>query len=356
MKVVDKDGSVTAFTIAIFFIGLFVGAGFMSGQELWQFFGKYKGIGVIFLILGAFLQGFLGYFIVKTVNKNQVYSLCDLPFKRNKIFNFAFLYAELIFTVFTVGIMIAGVNSLYESLFLKSGFWFSILFTFLVGVTAYFGIDGIILIFKVVMPMLLSICAIIFLVVVIQNQRICFQLFFQKTSVKDAFCAFKDAVVYVFHNVYLGLLILVPFSKKVKNNEVSIKGFLLSSIAFSIFSIFILTPLTIKPNYALFPLPLLEISKTVSPFIYYVFAFFLCVAMYSSCLSSSVSIIDFLSEKKPTFFKNKVLVISVCMAICFLLSLIGFKSLISIMYPISGYLGIIFVICLVFYSRKAKIK
>ncbi|MBO5851446.1 MAG: hypothetical protein J6R29_03845 [Clostridia bacterium] len=355
MKVKDKDGGATVFTIAIFFIGLFVGAGFMSGQELWQFFGKYKGIGVIFLVLGAFLQGFLGFFIVKTANKNQAYNLNFLPFKNNKILNSIFSFAQIIFTFFTVGIMIAGANSLYESLFLKSGFWFSVLFTFLVGVTAYFGIDGIVLIFKVVMPMLIIISAIIFFVTLRKNNSFS-NVFLVKISVKDAFNALKDSLIYVFHNVYLGLALLIPFSKKVKNNEVSIKGFLLSSLAFSVFSVFILTPLIINSNFAVYSLPLLELSKTVSPFIFYVFSFFLCVAMFSSCLSSSVAIIDVLSVKTPPFLKNKVLLIGVCISICFILSLIGFKSLISIIYPISGYLGIIFTFCLLFYSRKAKIK
>ncbi|MBR5438774.1 MAG: hypothetical protein IKV61_00955 [Clostridia bacterium] len=355
MKNKSKTNFVSAFTISNFFVGLFVGAGFMSGQELWQYFGRYKFIGVIFLIFGSFLQGFLGYFIAKKAREKGVYHFDVLPCKNNVFLRRTFIVTELIFMIFTASIMIAGANSLYESIFLKSGVWFSLLFTITVSITAYFGIDGVVTIFKMVMPILLTISAVIF-IETIKTPLLNFEVTFTKISLKDGFSALYACVIYIFHNVYLSLALLVPFSKKIQNYKVGLKGFFLSSITFLIFSLFVLTPIMANQYYSNYPLPLLELSKTVSPFIFYIFALFLCVAMFLSCLSSSVAVIDALYNKNKAFLKNKPLIITLCALCSFLLSRVGFKVLIAVMYPICGYLGIIFIIRLVFCSYSAKIK
>lgn len=347
---------INALTISIFYVGLFVGAGFMSGQELWQYFGKYRGIGVIFLILGSLLQGVLGYFIVEIARRKNVYHFDVLPTHNSKILRRVFTVSELVFIFFTISIMIAGANSLYESLFFKSGFWFSLLFAILVGITAYFGIDGVVLIFKIIMPFLIVISAVIFFESLYNFSFSSVKITVEEFSIKNVLNALYACIIYIFHNVYLSLALLVPFSKKVNDKQKSKKGFILSSVMFLVFSCFVLTPLIINSKYAVYPLPLLEISKTISPFIFYTFSFFLCVAMFLSCLSNAVAIVNCLYNKNRLMLRNKTLIISVCMLLAFVLSMVGFKSLILIMYPICGYLGLIFIIRLVFSNRRAKIK
>ena len=356
MKNKGKINGASILTIANFFVGLFVGAGFMSGQELWQYFGKYKGIGVIFLILGSLLQGFLGYFIVEIARRKNVYHFDVLPTHNSKILRRVFSVSELVFVFFTISIMIAGANSLYESIFFKSGFWFSLLFVILVGITAFFGIDGVVLIFKIIMPFMLIVSAVIFFESFYKFSFSNLKIVFEEFSMKDALNALYACIIYIFHNVYLSLALLVPFSKKINDNQKSKKGFILSSVMFIVFSLFVLTPLIINSNYAVYPLPLLELSKTISPFIFFTFSFFLCVAMFLACLSNAVAIVNSLHNKNRLMLKNKALIIAVCMLLAFTLSRVGFKSLILIMYPISGYLGLIFIIRLLFSNRKAKIK
>ena len=52
---------VSAWQIAVAFTGSFLGAGFVSGQELLQFFGVFGGYGIIGMILTIIAFGVFGY-------------------------------------------------------------------------------------------------------------------------------------------------------------------------------------------------------------------------------------------------------------------------------------------------------
>ena len=352
----NKNEGVSAFTIAIFYVGLFIGAGFLSGQELWQYFGKYKGIGLIFLVLGSFLQGYLGYFIVKKAQEKNVYNFCNLSSNGSSFYYALFFISEVAFMFFTASIMIAGASSLYESLFCKSGFWFSMLFIFLVFVTAFFGVDGVCKVFNFAVPLLLIISALIFFLSLNKMQSVNFFKDYKTLNFKSVIGAIYNFAIYVFHNVFLSLALLVPFSKKIKDKKAYKNGFLLSSVAFLIFSLLVLLPILAFENFASFSLPLLEVSKMISPMVFYTFAFFLCVAMFTVCLSNIVGVVNCFDSCDRPFFKNRLFLITAVSIISFIFSRLGFKLLIKVTYPLCGILGIIFIIRLVFCNGAPKIK
>ena len=227
------------------------------------------------------------------------------------------------------------------------------LFTIIIGVTARFGIDGVVNIFKVAISLLLAVSIALFIIAISKNSV---QNYSVNYSAKTVFGALNSAIIYYFHNVYLALPLLIPYSKKMTNKKSSLCGFLLSSVIFLALGLFILTPLILNPNYVNFPLPLLEFSKSINQFIFYFFALCLGVVMFSCSLSSAVATVDYLQNKNFCFIKNKALLTAVVLAVCFILSQIGFKSLIALFYPVCGYLGIIFIICLVFGFNKRKIE
>lgn len=351
-----KQQQTNSLTLAVFYVGLFIGAGFASGQELWQYFAKYKVIGLFCLVLGSFLQGILGYYIVKKARQNNTYNFELLASKNSGFLKFVFSISEVVFIFFTASIMIAGANSLYESVFLKSGFWFSILFAVLVLITAFLGVDGVVVIFKIITPFLIVISALIFFVCVIKNGAITLKNNYFNINAKSVIFALYDGFLYIFHNVFLSLCLIIPFSKRINNNALLYKGFLLSSALFILLSLLIIVPLIIYPSYAIYSLPLLELSKSISPFIYYAFAFLLLIAMYSSCVNNSVAITNFFSGKSAPFFKNNKLILTVTITLALITSRLGFKQLITLSYPICGFLGALYVILLAFYNRKSKNK
>ena len=49
---------IKTFSLAFTYVGCFLGAGFISGQELWQFFGAFGNWGYVGFALAALLFGF----------------------------------------------------------------------------------------------------------------------------------------------------------------------------------------------------------------------------------------------------------------------------------------------------------
>ena len=58
--------------LAFTYAGCFVGAGFLSGNELWQFFGSFGKWGIVFLVVAIILQAVLGYFAIRYAGENNI--------------------------------------------------------------------------------------------------------------------------------------------------------------------------------------------------------------------------------------------------------------------------------------------
>lgn len=51
---------IKTFSLAFTYVGCFLGAGFISGQELWQFFGAFGNWGYVGFVLAALLFTVIG--------------------------------------------------------------------------------------------------------------------------------------------------------------------------------------------------------------------------------------------------------------------------------------------------------
>ena len=56
---------IKTFSLAFTYVGCFLGAGFISGQELWQFFGAFGNWGYVGFVLAALLFTVIGILFVR---------------------------------------------------------------------------------------------------------------------------------------------------------------------------------------------------------------------------------------------------------------------------------------------------
>lgn len=95
--------------LAFLFAGCFLGAGFVSGQELWQFFGCFGGWGFAGLAVSAVLFALCGILLIRLAQISGVQELDEtvirwnIPWLRHTM---AFLQCLFLFSV--VAIMMAG--------------------------------------------------------------------------------------------------------------------------------------------------------------------------------------------------------------------------------------------------------
>ena len=63
---------IKTFSLAFTYVGCFLGAGFISGQELWQFFGAFGNWGYVGFVLAALLFTVINPLMLLTKAKAQI--------------------------------------------------------------------------------------------------------------------------------------------------------------------------------------------------------------------------------------------------------------------------------------------
>ena len=99
--------------LALTFAGCFLGAGYVSGQELWQYFGAFGARGLLGLALAIVLLGGTGVLLLRLSARTGIETMdalivrADIPWLRTAV---GVLTAALLFGV--VCIMAAGIGAL----------------------------------------------------------------------------------------------------------------------------------------------------------------------------------------------------------------------------------------------------
>ena len=140
---------ITARQLAMSYTGVFLGAGFVSGQELWQFFACFGPIGLLGFLGTAALFFYVNYANLRLIQVTGVEDMGRLMTwgEGNKLRSLVtFMQCLLLFGV-TI-IMIAGAASLLNQLLGIPGWMAGLGFTVLVSLIALLGMQGLVAVFS----------------------------------------------------------------------------------------------------------------------------------------------------------------------------------------------------------------
>ncbi len=339
---------VSSLKVAFTYAGCIVGAGFLSGQELWQFFGSFGNLGIVGFILAIILQAVLGYIILKYAYVSQISEFDKLIVKKDiKPLRLFFIATEVVFIFSVVVIMYAGAGSLIESTFNIPSFYGAIIFATIITIIAFLGIKGITSVLSLTIPLLTIVTLIISILALNKYGYPSFsnlEVTGKTYLMPNFFIAF---ILFSVHNLFCTLGVLAPVGTMLKDEKSAFNGMWVCSIVLVIIALSVLLPIYACPSFANLDLPMLEIAKTISKPLFYIYAILLLLGMFGSALSHLVSVMEFAFKKSKFLNDRKYLLILPSSILAFVLSRFGFSELISVMYPISGYIGIIGLILIV---------
>ncbi|HLV08953.1 MAG TPA: hypothetical protein VKY40_01975 [Halanaerobiales bacterium] len=328
-------------TVAFTYVGAIVGAGFSSGQEIWRFFGQYqeKGLyGVLctalfFCILAPFLfylsrkKGFSSY--------SDCFQLC-FPGPLSTVF-------DLIYSMFMLGtaaVMLSGGGTVFEEL-LGLAYYQGVLFTLIfVLIILYMNRRGILAVNSILMPIMIAITLFSVIYYLVKSgERGYFnyyQLFLYNSS-----GWFKDAILYGAYNISMAIAALSGiFALEAEKNIV--KGGILGG-----FILFILNLLFFLALIAAFPgrnycgeIPILLIARKTGKGVYLAYT----LALYFAMISTAVAVYYAFTERLIRFTGlsyNKGLFLSMIIVLPF--TSFDFSTLVSKLYPLFGYFGILII-------------
>ena len=341
--------------LGVVFAGCFLGAGYVSGQELWQFFGAY-GLGGYFGILLAVVLVFcFGVLILRLAQITQETEMdwvvipWDVPLLRTLMG-----ILEVLFLFGIVAIMSAGIGALMQQLYGLPYALSSFVFSLLLLVVALFGLKGVVSAFSFSVPLLVIVTVFFGIRAVLLNDFT--SVAWEVTTGSNELLGnwVFGAVNFACYNVFGIIGLMVPFAEFIPEKRVVYRGVGLGSLGLLLIALSVLLCLSFSPDAVLAQLPMLVLAEELSPLAAALYALLLALAMFGTSISSMVGLIDFLTKKFRFDRTHTRGTLAVVTALAFFASLYGFGDLIGVLYPVFGYCSAIFLLMMVVHYLQLK--
>ncbi|WP_226038156.1 YkvI family membrane protein [Aquibacillus saliphilus] len=340
-------GKINVFKIAATYIGTIVGAGFASGQEVFQFFSVYGFGGIWGIILSTILFFFFGYMILILGQKLQAESYVKVVrFSNGKILG---TVIDIIITVFLFGAlaaMIAGAGAIFSEQFNLSPLIGTALMASVTLLTVLTGITGVINAISYVVPILLLSVLFITIYSFVTNPLTSEELRLAVEFNGSSPNWFISAIVYASYNLVIAIAILAPLGAQTTERKTLFWGALLGGLGLGIGVVAInFSILTNIVDASVVEVPMILVAEQISPIIQLAFAVVLFAEVYTTAVGNLfgfVSRLDFINQG----YKKWIVISTTVLA--FVVSQLGFSTMVEYLYPAVGYGGMLLLVGLLY--------
>lgn len=336
-----------SFQIGAAFIGVIVGAGFASGQEVLQFFTSFgiPGLfgGVIALTMFAFLGMVLGQLGSRLQTKSHegvIYHICG---------KYLGVAVDIILTFFLFGVavvMFAGSGAIFEEQFGITAAVGNMFMTAIVIISVLFDVKKVIALIGAFTPILMLTVLIIAIYSVVT---------FDLSSLGEAATVATDsqaapnwilaALLYVSYNIAVGAPMVTVMGGTVRDEKVVARGAIIGGIGLGLLVLLIsISMMTQLGEIAGAAMPMLVLANNISPAVGVIMSIILLGMIYNTAVGMLYTFSARVVKPGTKKFKASVIVFGI---VAFISSNIGFVTLVGTVYPIMGYLGFILIAAIV---------
>ncbi|MBF0753784.1 hypothetical protein E4T89_05810 [Jeotgalicoccus nanhaiensis] len=333
-----------SFQIGSAFVGLIVGAGFASGQEVMQYFTSFGIWGTAGGIVTTLLFIFLGYTFAKLGTNLRANSHKTVLYYIGGKFIGPILDIVITFFLFGVAVvMFAGAGSTFNQMFGITAVAGSIIMAAAVILTLLLNTNKIIGIIATITPYLI---AVIFVILI-------YSIFSMDLSIPEADELAKQqpsaasnwllgAFLYVSYNLAAGAALLIIMTGNEKDKKAAGMGGVLGGLMLGILIILIHIGMFARIDVvAGKDMPTLELANQIHPVIGLLTAVALLGMIYNTAVGMLYSFtVRFIAPESKSY-RPAVIVIGI---LGFIASLIGFTTLVGSVYVVMGYLGFVLII------------
>ena len=315
--------------IAFTYIGAVIGAGFVSGQEILNFFVIYGSEGLILALFTGILFMIIGNVIILISKKLAINNYQQLfTYYGGKSIG---RLADLNLTLFLLSsfiIMLVGSKEIF-ALFIELNYnWGWVITLLIVIITNFYGLEGVLDLNLILIPILLLI--IIIFTFGIEVDSSCLDV---KLNTKKLCSTFT----YTGYNVVLAITVLLPLVVNFNRLElflgISSGGIILGVISFLLTA----TLLQFYNQVSEAELPMLRAVKIYKPHFYPLYGLTLWLAMLTTASCNLYALVDRLTRILQWDYK-KILIIIVITIIPLLQ--FSFSTLVEVIYPKLGILSL----------------
>ncbi|WP_071459259.1 YkvI family membrane protein [Bacillus massilinigeriensis] len=331
-----------AFQVAAVYIGTVVGAGFATGREIVEFFSRFGLYGLFGIFVAGYLLILLGSQLLRTaaiIGAKSYEEFNEYLFGRffGKLVNII-----MFFMLVGVGaVMLSGAGAVFdEQLGLSKtiGVVFTLALTALVMAV---GMKGIFAVNVFVVPaMILFNFILLYLSMKLPGIS-------EAVLVRDRnaewWKVLFSPVSYTAFNLSLAQAVLVPVASEIRNDKTLKWGGILGGLGLTVILIFSHLTMVMLPNLEDYEIPMAVIMKNLAPGLYWLFL----LIIYGEIFTSIIGNMFGLDRQMQGYMKvPRLLTVGGIFVATYIISMFDYGLLLSYLYPIFGYISIIFVVCL----------
>ncbi len=346
-----KKKNITPLQLAVSFVGVFLGAGFVSGQELWQFFGCFGAMGLPGFLLAAGLAVVVDEALLQLARKTGSLDvgLLIFPDARPGWRKFVdLLQCLLLFGI--VVIMLAGGAALLQELTGRSAAVCGLVFTLTVLAAAMFELKGILTVFSLLVPVTAALA-------VVLGVTILFRQEFRFAPAVGSVAALLpnwwiSGITYAAYNLFGTVGILVVTAPLLNNDSAVRKGLAMGVALLLVLTFCILSAMAVVPTCGNAELPTAMLAAQLHPALGLVYKLLMGLGMFAAALSTVIALCNQAAFHVPLVEKRRKPALCLFLLSSYGLSLLGFSDLVSIVYPFFGYVSVPFMALLVWNRWK----
>ncbi|WP_431732456.1 YkvI family membrane protein [Clostridium novyi] len=348
-----KKNLTLTFELTAVFIGTIVGAGLASGEEITLFFTRYGYKSFIGILICMFIYIFMGFNIIHISNKYNLDSYSSfiktvspgLWGKITQIFT-------TICLITSSSIILAGSGSLIHQYFHVQK-WVGIFIMVVIAlITLLRDTNGLIEINAFIVPCLIIVISTIFILFLLLSKDTANISYIKKVPAING-SWFISCLLYGSFNSLSCSGVLVPLTSETHDKPSSKLGIVFGALGLTILAFMInFMLLSNVPNIYKYDIPLLYVANRFGGLIQILLLGIMWLEMFSTEVSDIYSLSKTLRDVFKIPYKRAIILI---LLIDIPISQFGFVNLISHVYPIFGFVSLIFLIqCILFRIKDRR--
>ncbi|MGM9928215.1 MAG: hypothetical protein ACI35P_09720 [Bacillus sp. (in: firmicutes)] len=334
--------------IAAVYVGTIVGAGFATGREIVEFFTKYGFYGFLGILLAGYLFIFLGTKVMMLAVSIEAKSYEEINLhlfgdKWGVFINFIFIL--MLFGV--TAVMLSGAGAVFEE---QVGLTkvLGVAITIFVALFILFcGIRGLFAINMIVVPMMVFFSFLLFFQAV--KHPLFVESFFYTPVDFVNWRTVVSPFLYSAFNLALAQAVLVPVATEIKDPVIIKRGGIMGGICLTLILLSSHLSLMTLPNVMQYDIPSAELMKNMVSPIYWIFIFVIYGEIFTSLIGNAFGL-----ERQIQAYVhlNSASIYMIILFTAFFISVIPYSKLLSFLYPLFGYISLLFMVLLFFKKNR----
>lgn len=313
-------------------IGTIIGAGFISGQEIYSFFNKYKDAGRIGILISISILAIVIYKTYKIAYENKIKNyeeLLDYTMKgTNRIIIYSIKNVINIFLIISFLIMCSAFSTYCQETYGMPRIVGGAIISTLSYIILIKDVRAIINTNELLMPLII-IFIIIISIISIKSIDI------STNNIQNVEKTILSGILYANYNSIVLVPMLIGIKGQIKTKK-QINQIALFSFIIMLILTFLIYEMQKNVNENL-EMPMLSIASQISWQFLIIYGIMMQIAIFTSAISAGYSLICNITKENKY---KKIVALTLCI-IAIPISTISFSALVNLMYPIFGLLGIL---------------